>query len=76
MAGAYQGVFGVYFVSETAQVELKKWTSVSHCLVVWDNLRTVHAATPFDHGLHPREMWRTTVAAPETTAFTTVGLPD
>jgi alpha-ketoglutarate-dependent taurine dioxygenase len=44
--------------------------------VVWDNLRTVHAATPFDHGLHPREMWRTTVAAPETTAFTTVGLPD
>ena len=45
-------------------------------LVVWDNLRTVHAATPFDQELHPREMWRTTVAAPESTAFTTVGRPD
>ena len=28
----YYGVFRVYFVSETAQVELQKWKSVSPCL--------------------------------------------
>lgn len=32
-------------------------------LVLWDNLRTIHTATPFDAASHPREMWRTTVAA-------------
>ena len=32
-------------------------------LVVWDNLRTIHTATPFDDENHPREMWRTTVAS-------------
>ena len=30
-------------------------------LVVWDNLRTIHTATPFDER-YDREMWRTTVA--------------
>ena len=32
-------------------------------LVLWDNLRTIHTATPFDAEQHPREMWRTTVAS-------------
>ena len=32
-------------------------------VVLWDNLRTIHAATPFDEA-KDREMWRTTVAAP------------
>lgn len=31
-------------------------------LVIWDNLRTIHAATPFETS-HDREMWRTTVAS-------------
>lgn len=30
-------------------------------LVLWDNLRTIHAATPFNDENHLREMWRTTV---------------
>ena len=30
-------------------------------LVVWDNLRTIHTATPFDER-YDREMWRTTMA--------------
>ena len=30
-------------------------------LVIWDNLRTIHTATPFEER-YEREMWRTTVA--------------
>lgn len=30
-------------------------------LVLWDNLRTIHTATPFNAENHSREMWRTTV---------------
>ena len=30
-------------------------------LAVWDNRVTIHAATWYDHEVHEREMWRTTV---------------
>ena len=36
-----------------------KWSDGD--LVIWDNLRTIHTATPFEER-YEREMWRTTVA--------------
>jgi len=31
--------------------------------LIWDNMQTIHAATPLEDGSHAREMWRTTVAS-------------
>ena len=55
-------MYGELLPKATAEAFTRAHAWTPGDLVVWDNLRTIHAATPFE-GKHDREMWRTTVAS-------------